>query len=1174
MKDFIVKFLKIFLIIAIIILISLFAFGLTLSLAWPWWIGFIVLLGIVGMCAGGYFLRKILLRQREKKFVQQVIDQNERHLAALKGKEREELKELQDKWKGGVEALKRSHLRKLGNPLYVLPWYLIIGESGTGKTTAINSANLSSSFSEINKTPGISGTRNCDWWFFEQAIILDTAGRWSMPIDEGRDKEEWQRFLSLLVKYRKREPINGVIVSVAANKLLEASSETLEEDGRNIRLRIDELMRVLGFKFPVYVLVTKCDLIQGMTKFCEHLPEKGLDQPMGVINKNLSTDVVAFQEEAIHTIGERLRSLRLLFLHQPASEEINPGILLFPEEFRNLKRGLGAFLKETFRENPYQETAIFRGLFFSSGRQEGRPFSHFLNALGLIGEKEVLPGTSKGLFLHDFFSRILPTDRRLFAPTTQAMEWGKLTRNLGLSSWFIMCLALCGVLSFSFVKNLKIIRDVPMKFLKPTILSGEFIPDAGVMAEFKDSILNIEDQNRTWWIPRFGLNESKKVEGFLKIKYCNQFRDQFFKQFNERMESRIIHSSGNSSYENYGGDIACLVRCINLMRARLEGEGLESLRARPQPFRTASAVTDDKELAPDIRENFSDLYLYHIVWQDMNENANTLNEEMNKLQKWLKHMLTVRKTNFDWLIPWVNTDPSLSIPEVSLGSFWGGTGSASPESVIPRAFTKKGKKEIDAFLVEIETALGDPLIIASQKSAFQTSYQKAYKDSWHDFGNGFSKGIDRLVVFVDGHALPDIQAWKEVAKKIAMQQDPYFSLLERMAEELEPVTKEENLPSWIMSVYSINNTRLHTLSPATGSGTGMISTVVKKGEQLLGKISQKTGLTKNLETQRHIAHALHDYQKALTELTRVSSSREVAFQMAAQVFSEDAATGKSAFWTADNSLASLKAAMGSATSDMHMFWQLISGPLEFLKKYTIRETACNLQKLWEKEVLVELEGTSQQKNINLVLLSQEGYATKFIRGHASPFLDRDPKKGYYARKVLREMIPFEERFLTFTTEGYKTAKSIQTVYDVTIKAIPFDVNPDAKKKPHSTRLEMRCSGSTQSLTNKNYPVQETFRWTPETCGDVILQIDVGENINLIKQYEGAQAFPNYLRDFPGGQHTFTAEDFHDDQRACMERLGIKYIKVKYEFRGHQALLEHFASLQESVPRNIASCWDY
>jgi len=223
MKTVFLKYLKYALIGVAILFIIVLAFGLALLLNWPLWMGIFILLLFLVIGIGVFMVRRILLKRREEKFVQQVIEQDESNLKTLTGKERDELKELQNRWKEAVETLRKSHLRKYGNPLYVLPWYLVLGESGSGKTTAIQSARLSSPFAEVTRTSGLSGTKNCDWWFFEQAIILDTAGRYAIPIEEGRDKEEWQRFLSLLIRYRRKEPINGLIVTIAADKLLQGS---------------------------------------------------------------------------------------------------------------------------------------------------------------------------------------------------------------------------------------------------------------------------------------------------------------------------------------------------------------------------------------------------------------------------------------------------------------------------------------------------------------------------------------------------------------------------------------------------------------------------------------------------------------------------------------------------------------------------------------------------------------------------------------------------------------------------------------------------------------------------------------------------------------------------------------------------------------------------------------
>ncbi|MGD9367852.1 MAG: type VI secretion protein IcmF/TssM N-terminal domain-containing protein, partial [Desulfobacteraceae bacterium] len=235
MKQLLLKIFKGLLVIGVLLLAVLLVFGLVLLIGWPWWVGFFVLLGLIGLLLGGLVLRKILKRRREQMFVHQIVEQDEAAYKHLAPKEQDAAKELQGRWKEAIEALRKSHLRKYGNPLYVLPWYMVIGESGSGKTTAIESARLTSPFAEVTRTSGISGTRNCDWWFFEQAIIIDTAGRYAIPVDEGRDKDEWQKFLNLLAKFRKKEPLNGLVITVAADRLAQNTPEALHADGISIR---------------------------------------------------------------------------------------------------------------------------------------------------------------------------------------------------------------------------------------------------------------------------------------------------------------------------------------------------------------------------------------------------------------------------------------------------------------------------------------------------------------------------------------------------------------------------------------------------------------------------------------------------------------------------------------------------------------------------------------------------------------------------------------------------------------------------------------------------------------------------------------------------------------------------------------------------------------------------
>jgi type VI secretion system protein ImpL len=1139
MKSFFVKFIKIALIVVAVFLAILLVFALALLLRWPWWMGFFLLLGLIGLGVGFFFLRKIWLRRREQQFVQQVIEQDEAHLKTLTSKERENLKEIQDRWKEAVETLRRSQLRKYGNPLYVLPWYLVIGESGVGKTTAISSARLSSPFVEMRRTSGISGTRNCDWWFFEQAIILDTAGRWAIPIDEGRDKEEWQRFLSLLIKYRKKEPIHGLIVAISADKLLEGFPEALEEEGRNIRRRIDELMRVLETKFPIYLLVTKCDRVQGMTQFCDHLPEKSLDQPMGVINQNLSKDVPAFLEQAFNTVGERLRNLRILLLHNE-SKRIDPSLLLFPEEFENLKKGLSAFMKGAFRESHYQQadTPILRGLFFSSGLQEGSPYSHFLNALGLIGEKETLPGTNKGLFLHDFFGKILPKDRGLLAPTKRALQWQALTRNLGLTSWVILGIAVVGLLTFSFVKNLNTINEARDAFSKPFILIGESQRDMETMDRFCQAILRVERQNRNWWVPRFGLNESIHVENGLKKKYCKQFQEGFLTFFDKQMASSMAQLHPATPDEVFVQYVIHLVRRIHLLKARLEGESFESLRKKPQPSYGTFVGFPDQGSAAGVKDTFGSLYLYYLVWRfDTGE----INKEIDVLQAWLKDLLIQKRTNLYWLVTWANREGT--IPPITLRDFWRGSLSVPGENIIVPAFTQRGRLKIDSFMDEIRLSLSDPKVFTHRQLDFEKWYQRVCLDSWEKFGAAFSRGEE---------SLKSQEEWQQIAAKMPTDQGPYFGVLNRMAIELEMVIKGENIPPWLKKVYQFQ------LWKVQGPTTGIVSKALETAKKVIG--------VEAAEDQLKAAKAYQDYANALNGITPASASRAQAHQMASQVFTDDPATSKSPFFAAQWALTRLKNSMKGGPGE-EVFWKLINGPLVYLWSFVRVEAACQLQIVWEQTVLSELKESTPLPS------GKEGPIWKFIKGPGDPFIGWGIQKGYYPKEVLGGAIPFENSFLSFLrwsniVEDLKKKKD----YAVLIKGVPTDANPDAMRKPHKTHLELKCLGGTpQILDNYHYPCRNTFQWSLETCSDVTLQIEIQDIGVLTKKYTGNLAFPEFLQDFKGGKHQFIPNDF-PEKMADFDKFGLKFITVKYEFAGDHSFIAQLADFPKRAPRNIVRCW--
>jgi type VI secretion system protein ImpL len=688
------------------------------------------------------------------------------------------------------------------------------------------------------------------------------------------------------------------------------------------------------------------------------------------------------------------------------------------------------------------------------------------------------------------------------------------------------------------------------------------------MDRFRMAISELEDRNRRWWIPRFGLNESKNVEAQLKSKYCTQFKEGLLVAFDKQMTENMTDFSNSTPVDVIVSHVDHLVKRISLLRARLEDGSLESLKTVPQPSYEPIALMGDQKLIPEIRQMYAGLYLHFLAWH---KDKSGFNKEMNDLKRtWLKHILSTR-ANLHWLVDWVNTNPSFS--HLTLANFWGGSLTALDETDLPPAFTQDGKKRIGSFLEEIESALGDDrLIIASQKLEFQKWYRRAYVGAWRDFGTIFPKGADRL----KGKA-----EWQNVAATIGTDQGPYFRFLDTMAEELKPIASGIDLPAWIDLVYYLKAARLQAPKLEASKDEGALARFREKGEKLIEKMEKQGGKIAagtTLESRLIAARAFREYQDALAQIVPSSASRTAAYGMAADVFKEDPLTSTSPFFAAQKAISKLRTSLEKVKSDEKMFWNLVTGPLDYLWAFFCQETACQLQHLWEKEVLWEVRGVSDELVKNQLLLGSEGYARKFIDGPAEPFIGVSLRRALHQTEALGRKIDFEDAFLTFLKGGtpQPAPQPGRSHYIISVKGFPTDADTRGEILPHATELEVQCGAEPLRLINYGYG-EKSFKWLPQSCGDVILKIRVADLV-LTRRYSGNLAFPEFLQDFARGERTFYPRDFSKEE-ANLRPLGIKSITVHYEFSGHQQLLKYYRSVialrkkMARVPERIAKCWD-
>ncbi|QIE25978.1 hypothetical protein SBC1_47490 (plasmid) [Caballeronia sp. SBC1] len=232
--------------------------------------------------------------------------------------------------------------------LYELPWYIALGSKGAGKTTAMLNAGLAFPVAEqmqqaVDQLAAGTGTARVDWWLTNEAVLIDTAGRYArhgltcgiskidQPLaakpgvaaagktksetatqppklgDSGQpiasaqqtdaskpednadtahgptdiDAAEWRGFLALLRKHRPRAPINGALVSVDLATLTNEDGSTRLSEAAVLRTRLAELRTELGIRFPVYLMITKMDCLTGFNEYFGSLTSEGRSQTWG-----------------------------------------------------------------------------------------------------------------------------------------------------------------------------------------------------------------------------------------------------------------------------------------------------------------------------------------------------------------------------------------------------------------------------------------------------------------------------------------------------------------------------------------------------------------------------------------------------------------------------------------------------------------------------------------------------------------------------------------------------------------------------------------------------------------------------------------------------------------------------------------------------------------------------
>lgn len=1152
--------LKFTLALLLLVLVALGILWLTLTRQWPWWVGVAVYLGLLGLVVLTVALVHHARRRREQRFVQRVVTEDTAAIGNAPIQERQALQDLQGTWMEAIDKLRHSFLRKRGNPLYVLPWYMVIGESGAGKTSAIARSGLTSILGERRRGAAIASTRNCDWWFFEQAIVLDTAGRYTIPIDEGPDKEEWKRFLTLLAKYRRREPLNGVVVVVPADQLLAGDADRLRENGLDIRRRLDHVMRTMGSKAPVYVMVTKMDRVLGMSAFAQALGRRATEA-MGYTNEAQEPGWEPVLARALETVGRRLAELRFdLVREQPTA---GPGLLLFPSEFAKLRPGLADFLGALFHETTYLETPLLRGVFFSSAAPGGQPDSDFLRTYGFQDAPGA--GRKEGAFLKAFFTSILPRDRHLYRPIKEFLEWSRVRRNLAFLAWSFLWLGALGLMGAAFTQNIRALNAFSTHWQNLPELSGDVAKDLLAVDQVRLEVIAMKRINRNWWIPRFGLRHSLQAERVAQTAWLKVFRQGLL----EPMDAAAWHLAEPDKHakDPYGGRYTgYLLTRMALLQNALDNKSLEADQEAAMLPSFTKASTDlllylHPDLSPDIAELYGQNYFADILW---NDNGPARRQKLGELRSDLTRVMAREDNDLRWMTEsWI---PDTS--DVALEEFWG-----EPEQpienkpVIGGAYTQEGHKHLKAFTDLLAATLPEDKDLPPKVAKFWDSYDHQFNAAWLAFARRLREG-DQGAFSTMGR--------QRLATLMTTRENPYFRFLRRIAQELDGIDDPAPAP-WKLLLARLNRVReladqqlIEKSNPST-----LEKLDVERRKQLQswqGKVD--AGKAKDFELCMTASKNWMEYLAALQEITPNLLSKANARKQVLQCYDsgdgpgDQAQGGTSPFLKAQASVLATEVVLGSDTASRAV-WDLVRGPLDYTLSYCLEETAGVLQELWEQSVLSSTREKDPGQLHKLLFNPNDGKVWAFVKGPAKPFLVKTDA-GYAAKRALGpHTLPFAPQFFTFLKAAEDGDLTYQQSFLITLDTLPLEVNPGAQVTPIGSKLCLQTPENGRTcLENYNYSQSSVFKWEPETSGEASLQILL-PSLTLTRTWPGPSGFAHFLEELETGARSFSAADFPESADK-LKALGITWIRVAYKIQGSDSALRHFKRAPTVVPRLIVA----
>lgn len=490
--------------------------------------------------------------------------------------EQAELDSLQEQLNLAIRVVRESKLargKKADEVLYILPWIMMLGPEESGKTTVLRECGVDFPYTTAEgRKPGRGRPPSCEYWFSRGAVMMDLAGR------VGFDEDgfgAFKGFLDQLKRARRDRPLDGVVLTVSMSDVIQRRPDELERIASRLRHRLDEMVKKFAIRFPIYVLFTHCDKIEGFQEFFGNLHSRDRGQVWGAtVSRSLRKHMAVEQifEQEFDRLVEGLSSYRLPLLASEKNPRRQPLVFTFPSRMAALRERLTGFMSVLLQPTPYSERPMFRGFYFTSASpaaaaastpqasdipRQWEPGRRFASA----EDQQAAP--AKNFFLEQLFAEIIFGDRSLASATVDTRLRRRLWVDIAFVGTLVLSVVFLAGMAFSFMENRALIESARLAALRVSDAGWDGRRTTDLMA-LEDLRLKVEeiDQYVTEgprWTLRWGLFTGDDINPPVRRVYFRRLRDTFISPTAEAMRRKLNgFVSGADATAQYDDFYTCL----------------------------------------------------------------------------------------------------------------------------------------------------------------------------------------------------------------------------------------------------------------------------------------------------------------------------------------------------------------------------------------------------------------------------------------------------------------------------------------------------------------------------------------------------------------------------------------------------------------------------------------